>query len=50
MKILLDENIPHGLRALFDSRLEVFTVAFLGWSGVVMAQCWLQPLAMGWMI
>ena len=32
MKILLDENLPHDLR-YFLSGHEVFTVAFMGWSG-----------------
>jgi predicted nuclease of predicted toxin-antitoxin system len=33
MKILLDENLPHDLRH-FLSGHEVFTVAYMGWSGV----------------
>ena len=33
MKILLDENIPHDLRHLLPGH-EVFTVAYMGWSGV----------------
>jgi hypothetical protein len=32
MKVLLDENLPHELRALLPGH-EVFTVAYLGWSG-----------------
>src|SRR5688572_8339385 len=33
MKILLDENIPHDLRH-FLAGYEVFTVAYMGWSGI----------------
>lgn len=33
MKILLDENVPHGLRRLIPGH-DVFTVAFMGWQGV----------------
>lgn len=33
MKVLLDENLPHGLRQLLKGH-EVFTVQFLGWSGL----------------
>lgn len=33
MKILLDENLPHDLRH-FLSGHEVFTVAYMGWSGM----------------
>ena len=32
MKVLLDENIPHKLRALLSSH-EVATVAYMGWVG-----------------
>ena len=32
MKILLDENLPHDLR-YFLPGYEVFTVAYMGWSG-----------------
>jgi len=32
MKVLLDENFPHGLRHLLDAH-EVVTVTYLGWSG-----------------
>jgi hypothetical protein len=32
MKVLLDENLPHGLRSELSDH-EVFTVRFLGWSG-----------------
>lgn len=33
MKVLLDENIPHDLRH-FLAGYEVFTVAYMGWSGI----------------
>ncbi|HEY4231834.1 MAG TPA: DUF5615 family PIN-like protein [Lacipirellulaceae bacterium] len=33
MKALLDENLPHQLRQEIAAH-EVFTVAFMGWSGV----------------
>ena len=33
MKVLLDENLPHDLR-LEISGHDVFTVQYLGWSGV----------------
>jgi predicted nuclease of predicted toxin-antitoxin system len=33
MKILLDENLPHQLRLEIREH-DVFTVAFMGWSGV----------------
>lgn len=33
MKILLDENLPHSLRHEIPGH-DVFTVAFMGWSGV----------------
>jgi hypothetical protein len=33
MKLLLDENLPHKLRAEIAGH-EVFTVAYLGWSGI----------------
>jgi len=33
VRVLLDENLPHGLRALLAGH-EVFTVAYLGWIGV----------------
>lgn len=32
MKILLDHNIPHELRARFPQEHEVFTAQYLGWS------------------
>ena len=33
MRVLLDENLPHKLRLIFEDH-EVFTVAFMGWDGV----------------
>jgi hypothetical protein len=33
MKLLLDENLPHQMRSAITGH-EVFTVAFMGWSGV----------------
>ena len=33
MKVILDENVPHDLRA-FLSHHETFTVAYMGWGGV----------------
>src|SRR5207248_9814319 len=33
MKLLLDENLPHKLRTEIIGH-EVFTVAFMGWSGL----------------
>ena len=33
MKVLLDENLPHALRHEIAGH-EVFTVQFMGWSGV----------------
>lgn len=33
MKLLLDENLPHKLRTEIVGH-DVFTVAFLGWSGI----------------
>ena len=32
MKVLLDENLPHALRAELPGH-DVFTVQYLGWSG-----------------
>jgi hypothetical protein len=32
MKVLLDENLPHALRAQLSGH-DVFTVQYLGWSG-----------------
>ena len=33
MKLLLDENLPHELRPLLQPH-DVFTVTYLGWSGL----------------
>jgi len=33
MKLLLDENLPHRLRTEIVGH-DIFTVAFMGWSGV----------------
>lgn len=33
MKVLLDENLPHELRRELSGH-EVFTVQYMGWSGV----------------
>lgn len=33
MRVLLDENIPHKIRFLFESHFNVFTVAYVGWRG-----------------
>jgi hypothetical protein len=33
MRVLLDENIPHGVRSLLPEH-EVFTVAYLNWVGM----------------
>jgi predicted nuclease of predicted toxin-antitoxin system len=33
MKVLLDHNIPHGLRDHFPKEHEVYTASYLGWSG-----------------
>jgi predicted nuclease of predicted toxin-antitoxin system len=34
MKLLLDENIPEKLRQSFDLEHEVYTVRYMGWSGL----------------
>lgn len=34
MKILFDENMPHRLRRLMQPPHEIFTVQYLGWSGI----------------
>ena len=33
MRVLLDENVPHGVRLLLPQH-EVFTVAYLNWAGI----------------
>jgi predicted nuclease of predicted toxin-antitoxin system len=34
MRVLLDENLPHKLRDLFNDNIEVVTVSYRGWKGV----------------
>jgi predicted nuclease of predicted toxin-antitoxin system len=34
MKVLLDENLPHELRQLLTPAHDVFTVTYMGWSGI----------------
>ena len=33
MRVLLDENLPHKLRELFEDNIEVVTVSYRGWKG-----------------
>jgi predicted nuclease of predicted toxin-antitoxin system len=33
MRVLLDENLPHKLRSLFEDKTEVVTVGYQGWQG-----------------
>ncbi len=33
MRVLLDENLPHTLRQLFENPIEVITVSYQGWTG-----------------
>lgn len=33
MRVLLDENLPHTLRWLFDDSVDVITVSYMGWQG-----------------
>ena len=33
MRVLLDENLPHTLRQLFENPIEVITVSYWGWTG-----------------
>ncbi len=33
MRVLLDENLPHILRRLFEDSVEVITVSYMGWQG-----------------
>ena len=33
MRVLLDENLPHQLRELFEGNIEVVTVRYRGWQG-----------------
>ena len=46
MKLLLDENLPHRLRAEIPGH-EVFTVAFMGWSGLANGELLAQAAASG---
>lgn len=34
MKLLLDENMPEKIRQIMDSSHEVYTVRYMGWSGL----------------
>ena len=34
MRVLLDEHLPHRLRQLFASPIEVVTVGYQGWKGL----------------
>ena len=31
MRVLLDENLPHQLRGLFEDSIEVITISYRGW-------------------
>ena len=33
MRVLLDVNLPHQLRELFEDNIEVITVSYRGWKG-----------------
>ena len=33
MRVLLDENLPHQPRELFDDNVDVLTVSYRGWQG-----------------
>ena len=33
MRVLLDENLPHKLRELFEDGIDVVTVGYRGWQG-----------------
>ena len=33
MRVLLDENLPHQLRELFEDNIEVITVSYRRWQG-----------------
>jgi predicted nuclease of predicted toxin-antitoxin system len=46
MKLLLDENLPHKLRTEIVGH-EVFTVAFMGWSGVENGELLIKAAAEG---
>ncbi|MFI5379983.1 MAG: DUF5615 family PIN-like protein [Tepidisphaerales bacterium] len=46
MKVLLDENLPHDLRHEIAGH-EVFTVQYLGWSGLKNGELLAQAAAAG---
>jgi hypothetical protein len=46
MKLLLDENLPHKLRTEIVGH-EVFTVAFMGWSGIANGELLAKAAAAG---
>ncbi|MGD0541999.1 MAG: DUF5615 family PIN-like protein [Tepidisphaeraceae bacterium] len=46
MKVLLDENLPHTLRAELPGH-DVFTVQYLGWSGTKNGSLWAQAADSG---
>jgi hypothetical protein len=46
MKLLLDENLPHKLRSEIVGH-EVFTVAYMGWSGLENGALLAQAAAAG---
>jgi hypothetical protein len=46
MKVLLDENLPHALRAELPDH-DVFTVQYLGWSGTKNGRLLAQAANMG---
>ncbi len=35
MRVLLDEHLPHKLRQLFVVSIEVVTVGYQGWKGLL---------------
>jgi hypothetical protein len=46
MKLLLDENLPHKLRHEIVGH-EIFTVAFMGWSGIENGELLVKAAANG---
>jgi hypothetical protein len=46
VKLLLDENLPHQLRLELPGH-DVFTAAFMGWSGVENGELLTRPAAEG---
>jgi hypothetical protein len=46
MKILLDENLPHRMRLEIVGH-EVFTVAYIGWSGIANGELLQRAVAEG---